>query len=248
MRPIAPPLTLLLAGALAISACATDDGTAADDAVDETTAAVPTAGPEEGPGNEEVGEGERSPGVPEGITSVGPPSDEVGVPTTFTPVVFEGDEAAVALSGLTVYSEGVDLVLAVRWAPEQEEGTQSRSGGPLSPDMSGDPPTSAEDLPDRLLRVSVTYPDGSVASATDQLLATVSGEEPEEPVLSPYAGMGSQASWDEQLWAEPLPDSGDGTLEIAVEWPEYGIDDSAELEITGGDVSDAAEQVVTLWN
>lgn len=232
-----------------MSACAADDDTAADDAaVEATTGDVPTVGPEEGAGAAGAGEGQAAPDAPDGITAVGPPSDEVGVPTAFTPVVFEGDEAAVALSGLTVYSEGVDLVLAVRWASDPEEGMQSRAGGPLSPDMSGDPPTSADDLPAGLLRVSVTYPDGSVASTTDQLLATVSGEEPTEPVLSPYAGMGDQTSWDEHLWAEPLPDGAEGTLEIAVAWPEYGIDDSAELEITGGDVADAAERVVTLWD
>ncbi len=66
-------------------------------------------------------------------------------------------------------------------------------------------------------------------------------------MLSPYAGMGDEVSWDEQLWAEPLPDGSDGTLEIAVEWPQYGIDDRAELEITGEEVAEAAERVVTLW-
>lgn len=230
----------LAAGALVLAAC-------------ETYGTEDTAPQEQGAEVEQSPEAEEDAldddGVaPDGpLEAIGPPPDEIGVPVGFDPVIVEGEEAVVALTGMTVYRDGMELVVAVRWSPAEGPTQDGPPGGPMSPAGMEDRPTSEDELDDELLRVEVTYPDGSVASSVGHLLATAAGEEPEEPVLDPYQGSGDARSWDQQVWVHPLPAEGDGPLELTVAWPAFGIDEQQPLEVEVTDLEEASERVVVLW-
>lgn len=185
----------------------------------------------------------------------GPPSDQVGVPIGLQPTIVEGDDAVVALAGMTVYRDGLDLTMGIHWDPdgetasEQPGGAMDAPGGPMDVFGTDEPPESEEDLPDELLRVELVYPDGAAASSVDHLLATAAGSDAEEPALNPYTGMGDETSWDQSLWTWPLPEEGDGAMELVVDWPVQGIDEEQlELDVDAERITEAAGQVVELWD
>jgi hypothetical protein len=107
------------------------------------------------------------------------------------------------------------------------------------------PPASEDELPDDLLRIELVHPDGAVTSSADDLLAAAI-EEPEGPTLQPYRGMGGETSWNQQLWAHPLPESGDQPLTFAVTWPAHGLDEQVELD-EADDLDEASDRVAVLW-
>jgi hypothetical protein len=270
MRRIVTRGTAIVAGALALAACGEGDeanegaqDTVVDGTEDAPTEDSPTEDAPSADGDVEVEvEG------PDGTTTdagaapsdgdpdwSGPPSDQVGVPIGLQPAVVEGDGAVVSLAGMTVYRDGVDLTLGVHWDPDGEEdtpeagGATDRPGGPMDAVGTGEPPESEDDLPDDLLRVELVYPDGTTVSSVDHLLATAEGSDPEEPALNPYTGMGDERSWDQSLWSWPLPEGGDNSMELVVDWPAQGIDEERiELDIDADDITDATEQVVDLWD
>jgi hypothetical protein len=178
----------------------------------------------------------------------GPPSDQVGVPIGLQPTVVEGDDAVVALGGMTVYHDGMDLTVGIRWEPNGGADSE-QPGGPMDAVGTDEPPESEDDLPDDLLRVELVYPDGATASSVDHLLATAGGSEPEEPALNPYTGVGDEHSWDQSLWTWPLPEQGDGSMQLVIDWPAQGIDEEQlELDIDAERITEAAGQVVELWD
>jgi hypothetical protein len=236
---------IVLVGALAIAACEGEDQTTtADDPAPD--AADP--GEDADAPDEQLDEGAVE--APEEFLEeqpawAAPPVNEIGAPLAIEPTVVEGDDVAIAVGGVTVHSEGVNLHVAVRYDPDGDppgEGT----GGPMDPDAAWIE-AGEDELPEDLLVVAVTMPDGTTLSSGDEFLDPVEpGDEPEGPSLTPHVGMGDQWSWDQELWLWPSPDEPDGAIEVAFDWPERGIED-ATVDIEVEDLDDAAQRVAVAW-
>lgn len=195
---------------------------------------------EPAPGEPPTGE---QPPAPPGAAGqapwVGPPENELGQPVDLDRVVAEGGDAVVALTDLTGYSTGALLEVSVRVDPAVAEGGAAPGADPMGligPGGASD--AAAEDL----LRIEVTYPDGSVASTVDD--PDDRGGEPEGPVLTRSTGQGTGTAWEYDLWLWPLPE-GDGALELALLWPEQGIETREDVDASA--LVSAAGESTELW-
>ncbi|MCZ2839765.1 hypothetical protein [Modestobacter sp. VKM Ac-2985] len=200
-----------------------------------TSTADPFASPRTGEDREPAGP------APEQPEWSGPPEDEIGSVADIDPVVFEGDDAVVAVTAMTVYSTGTEIDVVVRTRPGAEEGLSGEDpmggmGQPPSDETGGEPP-------DDLLRIGVVQPDGGSASTLDDWAGA--DEEPTGPLLTRTMSQGSDTSFEYEMWLWPLPDAGGESLEVAVQWPERGIDEREAIDPER--LESAAHDVVQLW-
>ncbi|MCE0485880.1 hypothetical protein [Ornithinimicrobium sediminis] len=156
------------------------------------------------------------------------------------PIVVEGDDAVVAITDITAYSTGLQVQVAVRTNPNEAEEGSAQPDDPMGEMGRPSPqPDSEDDLPEELLRIDVAYPDGQVASSAQQ-------PEPEGPVLAFESSQSTLTSWDYEFWLWPLPESGEGDLQVTLAWPARGIDVTEPLDAERIDA--AAQEVTTLWS
>lgn len=118
---------------------------------------------------------------------------------------------------------------------------------PMSLTPRGPSDAGADGVPDEVLRLAFRYPDGATATTLDEPGGAAGPEEePEGPLLLHRSSRGSGASWDYELWLWPLPEAGGEPLEVLVEWPAEGIEESrAELDVEP--LRAAAQRGVQLW-
>ena len=104
---------------------------------------------------------------------------------------------------------------------------------------------SDDPIPDRLLRVGVAWPDGGRATNLDGW-----GRQPWADATEPsyglemHGGGGSDLEHSQQYWAWPLP--ADGEVRIVVEWPAYGITESA-VSLDAAALREAASRAHPVW-
>jgi hypothetical protein len=246
----------LAAAALLLAACG--NGT---DGLDDPAAQdpPPEEAPDDAPPDDADGapEADASPDTPMGPGDVevndpwiGPPQDEIGADAAVVPLAVEGEDAVVAVRGMTVHTEGLTLEVAVRYDPDgdgPQPDDDPAAGGPMDLPVDEDG-TSPDELPDEVLRLEVTTPDGTiVATETDPMAMPEPGEEPDEPTLQPTMGTGDPLSWDQQLWLWPRPELADDGLEVTFDWPSQDIDgETVDVEVDGFDA--AVDRVVTVWD
>ena len=173
-----------------------------------------------------------------------PPKNEVGVAVGFDPIVFLGDKAAVALTGITVYSTGIQMHATAFTHPDEASDELGPSSNPMGRGAAAN--ADGDGLPDDLLRVAVSYPDGETAGTMDGGPSGDSSGEPDQRVLIRTASQGDQVIWNYQLWLWPRPEAGDGPLEFIAEWPDKGIE-LTRAELPLDDILSAVDSVVELW-
>lgn len=163
----------------------------------------------------------------------GPPTTELGAYVPFEPVVIEGEHAAVAVTGMRVYRHGAQVDLAVHSHPNainQKEGARQL---------------------DDVATLALVYPDGRTAGRVDPTEPHTEPHpepSPDDPVLRSSSGSQRGLAWRAEAWLWPLPDAGDEPLQLVVEWPEQGIDETRVLDGLNGDaITAAAERAVPLW-
>lgn len=164
----------------------------------------------------------------------GPPTTELGAGVPFEPVVVEGEHAAVAVTGMRVYRHGARVDLAVHSHPNavnQQDGVRNL---------------------DDVATLALAYPDGRTARRVDPTEPHTGPHpqsSPDDPVLTSRGGSQRGLAWRAETWLWPLPDPGDEPLQLVIDWPEQGIDETRALNGLDGDaITAAAERAVPLWS
>lgn len=183
---------------------ATSPGSLGDGGGTAPDGVQPTADPEVGVETVEPTPGQQptggfltvQPGQTGQVPWLAPPENELGQPVDVERFVAEGREAVAVLTDLTAYSTGVLLDVSVRVDPASTGSDEGLGPDPLG--MVG-PIGSSPRASDDLLRIEVTYPDGSVASTEDQGGPDAGGGEPEGPLLRQSTSQGAGSSWEYDL-------------------------------------------------
>jgi hypothetical protein len=110
----------------------------------------------------------------------------------------------------------------------------------------------AGELPDRLLRFGIRYPDGTKVTTIEKIRvpAPAGAAPPNVPVRSGWPGGAGRLGGGQVdvngfgLWLWPLPPA--ETFEFAAEWPAGGIE-LAIIELDGRAINAAAERSVDFW-
>lgn len=226
LSAVAAGVALAAAAALALGACSAPpegpDGLALGDAT---------------PGGGETPQPWGAASNGDDLDAKGPPGDEVGVSVLSEPLVFNGDGVVVAVTGLTVYSTGAQLDVVVRSTPKAANWGPPGDGplalGQVGPSPDADGPT---------VSLKVVYPNGRTARPVPRQPGDVAAS---GPVLLTRGG-GNDLTWHYRAWLHPLPQGGDGPLEVVVDWPDRGID-QARAALDADVIAAAGDQPVELW-
>jgi hypothetical protein len=154
----------------------------------------------------------------------GPPDNVLAATVPLDLVLANTGELAVVLGRVRAYPTGVlfDVTILRRTLGDNEErpfGIRFHRGGPGS------------------FRLGVELPDGL------RLGAHVGGD-PERARLSPQGGGGSDLRYTTEYWLWPLP--GEGTMHVACEWRDEGLDEAVR-ELDTVPILEAAGRAVELW-
>lgn len=156
--------------------------------------------------------------------------------------MFKTDKVALVIDRFRVYPNGVVFTATGLMRNAQ------RGGGP--------PPWMPWERggrwgpsdPDRLLRLGVSYSDGSKWTNVDDLAdggVLHRLDTPPVPSLTPQGGSMSDRAFDSDYWLWPLPPAGPVTFVVA--WPAFGIDET-EQQLDGSLIRDASARAVHLWD
>ncbi len=155
-------------------------------------------------------------------------------------VLARSDEAAVVLRQVVAYPTGFDFTIEAflhRSVPR-------RRRVPFGPRRHHQNPD--EDVPDDFLRVGLAWPDGGRATNVDRWGRQWPSPDETEPMhgLEEGAGGGSDREYHWAYSAWPIP--ADGELQFVVEWPAFGIEETATA-LDGTVVRDAAQRARPVW-
>lgn len=181
--------------------------------------------------------------VHERTPSFEPPGDELPALFAVSEVLGRGDDVVIALTGAHVYSDGVELLVdrhlrrgsrdAREWQLAQMDFT-----GHWGPATNG-----AERL-----RWGLVLGDG------ERVFADGHFGVPEPGPTGGYtvrltggggSGAGEGYSMHEGLWLHPLPP--EGPLELVLQWPAFGVEESRVI-VDGGQLRALAASVRPLWD
>jgi hypothetical protein len=171
------------------------------------------------------------------------------------------DSSALALDHLRVYPNGFQLVVGIITSPHLP--SELRMGGfatmsmlragTASPEQNKPtpPPPSRNWLAHRAMhtgpRIGIRFANGQSAGAQPWAFDVPKDEQgiPTQPVIGGGGGGGGGGYFRFEHWVFSLPSP--GPLEVFVEWPIAGIEESS-IVISGDDVRAAAQDAIVLWS
>lgn len=175
------------------------------------------------------------------------PEDELPALLPVSEILAVNDHVAIAVLGVAVYRDGVQFRLERRL---RRRGMPRREWSALCEEFMEHTPYGGPTDHAGRLRFGVLL--GSGERAFDDRAAFFGGAdpstEPEGHVLSRWqrggGGSGSTYSSSDHLWLWPLPPA--GPIELVVQWPSLGIDET-RMTVDGGALADLAAQARPYW-
>jgi hypothetical protein len=137
-------------------------------------------------------------------------------------LVARSDQAAVVVNRIAAYQDGFELTVNSYLHRSVRPRRRHRWARPLMSRHDHDP---GEPVPDEFLRFGLAWPDGGRATNLDGWGQQWPDATEPSHGLDEQGGGGSDREYSQQYWAWPVPTSGE--LLMVVEWPAFGIPETA---------------------
>lgn len=164
------------------------------------------------------------------LRRVQPPTNEIPVPVPVTAVLGRSERCVVALTGVRAYTGGVQLDVALRMRPDDENPVDEAGLFPY-------PGTDLASLP----LFGIQLEDGRSASSVD---AIDPGEVADDELLLQDTGSGGGGgSWDTGYWLTPCPS---GPVDLVFAWRAGGVPETV-TRVDGELFAAASARATVLW-
>ena len=156
-------------------------------------------------------------------------------------VVARSDDAVVLIAGLSAFPDGLELTLKSYLRKGVRRSRGHRFDHPMMWHGLRD---SNEPVPEGFLRFGIAWPDGGRATNLDGLGPPWPDATVPTHGLEAHGGGGSDREWKQEYWLWPLPETGE--LSIVVEWPAFGIEETA-TKVDSALIIEAAVRARAVW-
>jgi hypothetical protein len=158
----------------------------------------------------------------------------IGTAIAINAVAARSAEAAIVVSGIVVHQDSFELTIT----------THVRRPGPYDHFMGPRTWHGEIGITDRHLRVGLLWADGGRATNLDGWGHHWPDATAPEHWLDEGSGGGGGATYEQQFFAGPVPDS--AGLQLVVEWPAYGIGDTY-LDLPAAEMAAGARLARPVW-
>ena len=170
----------------------------------------------------------------------GRPGPWVGGVVPVELLIAQSEEAAVTVSRIVAYPDGFELTVN-SYLRRSVRRARRRRHHPMMWHDYGEP---GEPIPEEFLRIGVAWPDGGRATNLEQWGRLWPDATEPAHGLEEHGGGGSTEEYSHEFWAWPLPDG--GPLRIVVEWPAFGIPETA-VAVDADLIAKGAARARSVW-